>query len=53
MGDASTTCTVWTFTQILLQRDRKKNHESPETIGNLDTNWVCDDIKKLFSFFFD
>lgn len=28
----------------------KKNHESPETIGNLDTNWAGDDKKKLFSF---
>ena len=36
--------------QILLQRNRRKNHESPETIGNLDTNWARDDNKKLFSF---
>ena len=46
MGDALTTCII----QILLQRNRRKNYESPETIGNLDTNWARDDNKKLFSF---
>lgn len=29
---------------------KKKNYDTPETTGNLDTNCVCDDIKKWFLF---